>query len=144
MKRQLLIFQIAAGALIVYLIWSFWTFNVESSQKKIIPYDSLPSLVADMFRHSNKYDDSTSLLASPLLIIDSTNQNHYKFKTVTTGPWIDYYLIVKNRWIKYEVPYGKAFPFIIYHDQLYIPDHYNVANSESAESASYEKYVLTW
>jgi len=144
MKRQLLIFQIGAGVLIVYLIWSFWTFNIESSQKKIIPYDSLPPLVADMFRHSKKYDDSTSLLASSLLIIDSTNNNSYKFKTVTTGPWTDHYLIVKNRWIKYEVPYSKAFPFIIYHDQLYIPDRFNVANSESAEIASYEKYVLTW
>jgi hypothetical protein len=98
----------------------------------------LPPVVADVYRNTKKYENRGFDHTFSFISLDSIN--NYQFEVSTTGPWTDYYVIVKNGRTKYKVPYGKAFPLVIYNNELFIPDTYNVANNIKAETANYERY----
>jgi hypothetical protein len=124
--------------LLGYWIWTNWKIDIDSLDNKSSIFSELPPLVADVYRNTKKYEDKG--FDSNLISLDSLNT--YRFEVSTTGSWTDYYIIVKDQWTKYKVPYGKASPFVIYDNELFIPDRYNVANNKDAEIASYERYRL--
>jgi hypothetical protein len=78
------------------------------------------------------------------LLIPIDQNSRYELLTKKTGPFVDYQLIKdKEENVKYKVPYGKAFPYVIFENQLFIAKDYNVSNIRKAKSSGYEKYTLT-
>ncbi len=139
-KKNKLILAISVGLILIFGYWTWTTRKIEINtlENKIVQFDELPPIVADMFRNTKKYREEG--IDGNLMTIDSVNV--YQFDVSTTGPWTDYYVIIKNDREKFKVPYGKAFPFIIHDNELFIPDRFNIANTETAEIAKYERYRL--
>jgi hypothetical protein len=139
-KKNKLILVTSIGLILVFGYWTWTTGKTEINtlENKIVQFDELPPVVADMFRNTKKYRGDG--IDGNLMTSDSVNV--YQFDVSKTGPWTDYYLIIKNDREKFKVPYGKAFPFIIHDNELFIPDRFNIANTERAETAKYERYRL--
>ena len=139
-KRNKLVLGTSVGLILIFGYWTWTTRKIEINtlENKIVQFDELPPIVADMFRNTKKYKEKG--LGSSLMTLDSVNV--YEFDVSTTGPWTDYYIIIKNNKEKFKVPYGKAFPFIIHDNELFIPDRFNIANTRTAEIAKYERYRL--
>ena len=126
----------------------FFLFYLTSCVRREVPlaleakqnYDQLPARVQDSFRH---YDQFSHYLLDGGDVLNLDTLNQYEFQVKTTGPWTDYFLLIdKNRNNEYKIPTGSAFPFVICDGVLYIPNTYNIANSEEAGSTDYKKYRL--
>jgi hypothetical protein len=139
-KKNKILFTILAGLILILTYWTWTTRKIEINtlETKIVQFNQLPPIVADIYRNTKKYRELG--LDGALISVDSANL--YRFEVSETGPWTDYYVITKNDTKKFKVPYGKAFPFVIYDNELFIPDIRNVANTEAAERARYERYRL--
>jgi len=102
-------------------------------------FDQLPDAVQDGYRNYSQFAQHE--IANGVLGLDKIRQ--YEFEAVTTGPWTDYYCLRdKSHDKEYKIPYGEAFPFVIYEGSLYIPTSYNLADSEDAGAGSYKRFVL--
>jgi hypothetical protein len=123
---------------LTYFAWTNRKIEIKKLQSKIVDFRELPPVVADIFRNTKKY--RTPGQDGSLLTTDSIND--FRFEVSETGPWTDYYIIIKNDKKKFKVPYGKPFPFVIHDNELFIPDRFNVANTQSAEEAMDERYRL--
>jgi hypothetical protein len=139
-KRNKLILATSTGLMLIFGYWTSTTRTTEINtlENKIVQFDELPPIVADMFRNTKKYREEG--IDGNLMTLDPVNV--YQFHVSKTGPWTDYYVIIKNDREKFEVPYGKAFPFLIHDNELFIPDRFNIANTHTAEVAKYERYRL--
>jgi len=139
-KKNKLILATSIGLILIfgYWRWTTRTTDINTLENKIVQFDELPPIVADMFRNTKKYREKG--INGNLMTLDSVNV--YRFKVSETGPWTDYYVIIKNDREKFIVPYGKAFPFVIHDNELFIPDRFNIANTETAETVKYERYRL--
>jgi hypothetical protein len=139
-KKNKIILKISVGLVLILAYWMWITRKIEINtlETKIVQFKELPPIVADMFRNTKTYRELG--IDGNLMSVDSANI--YQFEVSRTGPWTDYYVIIKNDTKKFKVPYGKAFPFIIHDNELFIPDRFNVANTEKAEIARYESYKL--
>lgn len=139
-KRNKLIWATSIGLMLIFGYWTWTTRKTEinSLENKIVQFDELPPIVADMFRNTKKYREKG--FDDNLMTLDSANI--YRLEASETGPWTDYYVIIKNEREKFKIPYGKAFPFVIHDNELFIPDRFNIANTETAEKAKYERYRL--
>ncbi len=139
-KWNKLILATLVGLMVIfgYRAWTTEKTEINTLENKIVPFDELPPIVADMFRNTKKYRESG--IDDELIPLDSVNT--YRFEVSETGPWTDYYLIVKNDREEFKVPFGKAFPFVIHDNELFIPDRFNIANTETAEKVRYERYKL--
>lgn len=143
-RKNSFVFATALSAFVIFVVWTLTTRkvyrwrNIDNLEMRTVTFDELPPIVADMFRNTKKYQTVGN--TDPLISFDTVNM--YKLDVEQTGPWIDYYVITKNDEVKFKVPYGKASPFVIHHDELFIPDRYNIANTAVAEIAKYEIYKL--
>lgn len=67
----------------------------------------------------------------------------YELSVETTGPWTDYFLLIdRNHNKEFEIPAGSASPFVICDGMLFVPNSYNIANSEEARRTDYKRYRL--
>jgi len=133
-------FTIGLVLFLGYWVWTNWKTDINSLENRTAQFSELPPIVADVYRNAKKYENKGFDHTFSFISLDSLN--NFRFQVSTTGPWTDYYIIVKNEWTKYKVPFGKAFPLVIYDNELFIPDRYNVANTKEAEIARYERYKL--
>jgi hypothetical protein len=138
--KSRLILTTSVGLILIlgYWTWTAQKIEINTLENKIVQFDELPPIVADMFRNTKKY--RKEWIDGSLMTLDSVNV--YQFDVSTAGPWTDYYVITKNDREKFKIPYGKAFPFIVHDNELFIPDRFNIANTETAEIAKYERYRL--
>jgi len=139
MSKRLIIYTSIAATILCCSLYLFFTSPIDVSTLggKLIQYSDLPPTVADIFRNTDTYIYAKS---QNLISTDSTRQ--YALEAVETGPFTDYFLIIRDREDKFKVSYGKAFPFVIHQGQLFIPTEKNVRNSEKAARVSYERYTL--
>ena len=110
------------------------------SNPAIITYHELPELVQKLVLD---YKNFTKYSIHHELVYNLDSNERFTFETKTTGPWTDYYLLKDKASGKaFKIPYGKAFPFIIQNNRLYIPVLKNIYNSKKALISTYEKYDL--
>ncbi len=113
--------------------------NVSDLEMKKLAFAELPDTVQLILTDSEPF---TKISGSKFLLYADPRLN-YKLEAKETGPYTDDFRIIDNqKKVTLIIPYSKAFPFIIYHNALFIPDRYNVKGNESARLAQYEKYLL--
>ncbi len=141
LTRNRLVFIVGLSLIVAFVVWTSTRrriHHIHGLESRIFSFDELPPTVADVFRHTKKYET----IGNRGLLISLDTTNIYKLEVEKTGPWVDYSVITKNDEMRFKVPYGKAYPYVIHNNELFIPDRYSIANTELAEVAKYEGYKL--
>ncbi|MEQ8546282.1 MAG: hypothetical protein RIC03_00135 [Cyclobacteriaceae bacterium] len=114
--------------------------SISTLPNRTLTYSELPEQVKDMFLNAKNYSETPN----QTLLIVYENSERYTLTTETTGPFTDYHIIHDRKAdTRYKVPYGNAFPYVIYENELFIADRFNVANSSEALEANYETFTLS-
>jgi hypothetical protein len=112
--------------------------EVENLHKTKISFDELPMIIKDTLLELSKpkhyFEEKKDLL--------SINGN-YVLEIKEVGPWIDYMLIIDiDRNIRYKLKRGPGKPYIIYDNNLFISDSYNMLVIKDIYKLNFIKYQL--
>lgn len=111
-----------------------YDYKIESLENRIIPYDSLPSLVQERLIEASSQLSSGSaegVIPSPdLIVVNKEDASNYETEVVwnpIVSAWVRYIKLFDNKEnIYYKINRETPQPYIIYNKNLYIPDDYNI------------------
>lgn len=112
--------------------------EVENLDKTRIRFDELPIIIKDTLLELSKpkhyFEEKQDLLCI---------NGDYVLEIKEVGPWIDYMLIINTRKnIGYKLKRGPGKPYIIYDNNLYVSDSYNMLMIKDIYKLNFIKYQL--
>jgi hypothetical protein len=112
--------------------------DVEKLDKSNIRFSELPMAIKDTLLELSKpkhyFEEKQDLLCLT---------GNYILEIKEIGPWIDHMLIVDvGRNIKYKLKRGPGKPFVIYENNLYISDSYNMLVVKDIYKLNFTKFKL--
>lgn len=107
-----------------------------------LSYEELPNDVKMLFYAASIGNTKKDRL----LFVDSTDISTFCLKETETisGPWIAYFKLMDNKkQISYRIEYNLPFPYILYHNKIYIPEKAEVFYcKEKIYALRYMEYTL--
>jgi len=102
-----------------------YDYRIKYFSHQELTYEKLPKRVKMLYRAVSL----GGMDMKNLLFVDSADISTFDFEAIETiaGPWIAYYKLIDNKkQISYRIEYSFPFPYIIYHNKLYVPDKKNL------------------
>lgn len=116
-----------------------YDYDIGYMSSKELTYDELPTKMQECLTNP-KLD---SLFKRDLIYIFDKEYDRYQVEGVPFGPWILYNkLIDSKKGIVYRIEQGRALPYIIYNEKLYIASRFNYHLDEYLRETTFSEYKL--
>lgn len=129
--------------IIMFLSCNNYDYKIADLKQQKKRFSDLPMEVKMYF---NNPDDYVKEIGNELNLINLSSTTDFSLESIETwtGPWISFEKLKDNKKkISYRIETSVPDPLILYKNQLYIPDRYNILNQlENLEHVEFICYTL--
>ena len=135
---------IVIGIILLFTVFRSWTSrNIDHLEHETIAFENLPTEVQQYLENPT---DVRSDVQSRILELPKNKKPQYKLETVKTliGPWVDHEKLINIQTERYyEIDQGVPSPYIVYENNLYIPNTYNIFTTvNDLKTVKFKRYYL--
>lgn len=135
---------IVIGIILLFTVFRIWTSrNIDHLEHETIAFENLPTEVQHYLENPT---DVRSDVQSMILELPKNKKPQYKLETVKTliGPWVDHEKLINIQTERYyEIDQGVPSPYIVYENNLYIPNTYNIFTTvNDLKTVKFKRYYL--